>query len=152
MTKFVKHTLLLPGSLLTASLLAVGNASYQPIGGVADLSAIEDMPRLREGMSYGMASSYDRSGGNSDGFTGKYSTLRMEGENNHVIAEMEGTGIIQRIWFPFTRKNDRDVLGLESPDVRLQIYLDGEPTPRIDVHRATTFLRRLRKVKRISRC
>ena len=136
------HTIILRLACLLLPFVgqAAETASYQPIRGLADLSAIEDMPRLRDGVGYGMASSYDRSGGNSDGFTGKYSTIRKEGKLNHVIAEMEGAGVIQRIWFPFTRENDRDVLGLESPDVRLQIYLDGASTPQIDVPPRELFL------------
>lgn len=44
-------------------------------------------------------SSYDRKGGNDDGFEGTYSFIRMEGEDQ-VIAEMTGPGVINRIWTP----------------------------------------------------
>jgi hypothetical protein len=65
-------------------------------------------------------SSYDTTGGNDDGFSGKYSYLRKEG-NTLVIADLAGPGVIQRIWTP-TPAGDT-----------IQFYFDGEPFPRIEL-------------------
>ncbi len=65
-------------------------------------------------------SSYDRIGGNDDGFSGKYSYLRME-NNEYVIADLKGPGLINRIWTP-TPSNDT-----------IRFYFDGEKIPRINM-------------------
>ncbi len=49
-------------------------------------------------------SGYDLTGGNDDGFSGKYSFIRLEGAKQ-VIAEMKCPGVINRIWTP-TPSND----------------------------------------------
>jgi hypothetical protein len=77
------------------------------------------LPKYRIGIVE-QISSYDRTGGNDDGFSGKYSYIRKEGKNL-VIAEMEGPGVINRIWTP-TPTNDT-----------IQFYFDGETTPRINI-------------------
>jgi len=65
-------------------------------------------------------SSYDTTGGNDDGFNGTYSFLRKEGDGL-VIAEMEGPGVINRIWTP------------TPSDDTIQFFFDGETTPRISL-------------------
>jgi len=73
-----------------------------------------------------MVSSYDRTGGNDDGFSGKYSFIRKEPEGL-VIAELEGPGIIYRIHTP------------TPPDDIIEFYFDGESTPRIHMKFAEMF-------------
>src|SRR5262245_36647629 len=71
--------------------------------GIAEeLERLARLDRLAEfgtGARVEQISSYDRTGGNDDGFSGRYSFLRKEGENL-VLAELEGPGVIQRIWTP----------------------------------------------------
>src|SRR5688500_2867760 len=58
-------------------------------------------------------SSYDRTGGNDDGFSGKYSAIRKEAEGL-VIADLTGPGIVNRIWTP-------------TPEAdTIKFYFDGE--------------------------
>jgi Protein of unknown function (DUF2961) len=83
-----------------------------------DLSRIDYLARLRPFVKVGSFSSYDRTGGNDDGFSGKYSFIRKEGDAL-VVAELQGPGVITRIWTP--TPND-------SP---LEFFFDGETTPRI---------------------
>jgi hypothetical protein len=65
-------------------------------------------------------SSYDRTGGNDDGFSGKYSAIRKDAEGL-VIADLKGTGVVNRIWTP-------------TPDAdTIKFYFDGEKTPRISI-------------------
>lgn len=65
-------------------------------------------------------SSYDRTGGNDDGFSGKYSFIREEAEGL-VMADLKGPGVINRIWTP-----------TPSADT-VKFYFDGEKTPRINI-------------------
>jgi hypothetical protein len=65
-------------------------------------------------------SSYDRTGGNDDGFSGKYSSIRKDAEGL-VIADLKGPGVVNRIWTP-------------TPDAdTIKFYFDGEKTPRISI-------------------
>ena len=65
-------------------------------------------------------SSYDRTGGNDDGFSGKYSAVRKDPEGL-VLADLKGPGVVNRIWTP-------------TPDAdTVKFYFDGETTPRISL-------------------
>ncbi|HEX4488890.1 MAG TPA: DUF2961 domain-containing protein, partial [Terriglobales bacterium] len=83
-----------------------------------DLYRIDHLARLRPFVKVGSFSSYDRTGGNDDGFSGRYSFIRKE-EDALVIAELQGPGVITRIWTP--TPND-------SP---MEFFFDGESTPRM---------------------
>jgi len=78
------------------------------------------LPQYRYGI-HEQESSYDRTGGNDDGFAGTYSFIRKEAEDRLVLADYEGPGVINRIWTP-TPTNDI-----------IEFYIDGEETPRIRV-------------------
>jgi hypothetical protein len=67
-----------------------------------------------------MFSSYDRTGGNDDGFSGKHSFIRMEGDGL-VVADLKGTGAITRIWTPTP---------VRAP---IEFYIDGARRPQIAV-------------------
>ncbi|MDO5977396.1 glycoside hydrolase family 172 protein [Flavivirga spongiicola] len=85
------------------------------------LSDISLLPMYRQNSKVAMVSSYDTSGGNDDGFSGKYSFIRKEGENRFVMADLKGPGVIQRIWTPTPTANI------------IEFYFDGEKTPRISM-------------------
>ncbi len=84
------------------------------------LAEIWRLPEYQTGSRVGMVSSYDRSGGNDDGFSGRYSFLRKEGEKL-VIADLQGPGVVTRIWTP-TPTSDL-----------MEFYFDGESEPRIRI-------------------
>src|SRR5688572_2207261 len=67
--------------------------------------SIADLPVYREASYVGQVSSYDRTGGNDDGFSGRFSYMRKLQDNSLVLFEMQGPGIINRIWTP-TPSND----------------------------------------------
>ncbi|MBL8178254.1 MAG: DUF2961 domain-containing protein [Bryobacterales bacterium] len=95
-----------------AFLLLAGTLAGQP----------EDLARIRGWRKVGAFSSYDRSGGNDDGFSGKYSYLRKEGDAL-VIAELnEGPGVLTRIWTPTPTQDP------------VEFYIDGEAAPRLKVN------------------
>lgn len=99
-------------------------------GGLEALIAFDDLPRLRPGVETHGFSSYDRTGGNNDGFGGTYSKLRAE-DGNSVIAEMDGPGCIQRIWFTHSIDKRPGLLDLKGEHIR--VYLNGDKTPVLDV-------------------
>lgn len=106
--------------LLPFALTAVVAASAAPDTAwrVTDnLARPDTLPRLRS-VRTASESSYDRTGGNDDGFSGKYSFIRKEGDAL-VICELKGPGVVQRIWTP------------TPTDQPLEFYFDGEEKPRI---------------------
>jgi hypothetical protein len=92
-------------------------AQTGPIGLDAQLR-IDRLAELRPAVRIGVVSSYDRSGGNDDGFSGKDSFVRKE-PGGLVLADLEGPGVIYRLWTP-----------TPSEDA-LEFYFDGEAEPRI---------------------
>ncbi|MCX6226940.1 MAG: DUF2961 domain-containing protein, partial [Bacteroidia bacterium] len=101
-------------ALLTAAIL-----TQAQIGPDA-LMRLDLLPQLKTQVYTGMFSSYDRTGGNDDGFSGKYSFIRKEGDDL-VIAEMDGPGAIYRMHMPGPQ------------DGIIEFYFDGEKTPRISM-------------------
>jgi len=85
------------------------------------LSEFKLLPQYRDNTVVRMESSYDRTEGNDDGFSGKYSYLRKEAENRLIIAELKGPGVIQRIWTPTPTEDT------------IQFYFDNEVQPRISI-------------------
>ena len=77
-----------------------------------------------------MFSSYDRTGGNDDGFNGTYSKLRSE-NGNSVLAEVNGAGYISRIWFTHSEHKKDGLLNLGNEHIR--IFIDDKTTPAIDI-------------------
>jgi hypothetical protein len=88
--------------------------------GMEELHRLDLVPQLRRSVFVGSVSSYDRTGGNDDGFSGKYSFVAKE-DDGLVIADLMGPGIVYRIWTP-----------TPSDDV-MEFYFDGEQSPRIAV-------------------
>ena len=107
-------------------LIALSSFSYGQIGKgdvlIDELHAlgnIDLLPAYIKGSEVAMLSSYDRTGGNDDGFSGKYSYIRKEGENRLVMADLKGPGVIERIWTPVPTSDT------------IEFYFDGEKTPGI---------------------
>lgn len=87
---------------------------------ILKLGRIDMMPLFVENAIVKQVSSYDTTGGNDDGFSGRFSFLRKE-NGNLVIADLRGPGIIQRIWTPTPTRDT------------IQFYFDGESQPRIEL-------------------
>ena len=104
--------------------------SYSPVEPLEDLYNLEKLPRLRPNIKCKMFSSYDRTGGNNDGFNGTYSKLRLE-DGCSVLAEMSGAGIIQRIWFTHSMHRKDGLLALKKEHIK--IFVDGAEKPALDV-------------------
>jgi hypothetical protein len=97
-------------SILAALVLASPGAS--------ELHRLDRLPRFRESISVGSVSSYDRTGGNDDGFTGAYSFVRKD-HRGLVLADLKGPGVVYRIATPTPT---------EDP---LEFYFDGDTEPRL---------------------
>jgi hypothetical protein len=99
--------------------VTLAGSTAQPVGvGVSALSRLDQLPRFKSSVRVASFSSYDRTGGNDDGFSGRYSFIRKEGDTL-VLAEMEGPGVIYRIHTP------------TPTDDPLEFYFDGEAEPRL---------------------
>jgi hypothetical protein len=92
---------------------------------LADLSRY---PILDSGVQAHYLSSYDRSGGNDDGFEGTYSALYVDAKGEHVIFDVKGPGTLYNLWFT-SRVNGWSPLGTG----RIRFYFDDEATARIDM-------------------
>lgn len=124
-----------PDAAGTARPLAAGG--YCPTGSMTELHDTGLLARLRDPEARPLGfSSYDRTGGNNDGFSGTYSKLRTEGDNS-VLAEVDGPGIIQRIWFTHT-SGERPGL-LDHKHEHIKIFLDNIERPALDVPLETLF-------------
>ena len=107
---------LLVSALVTAPAHASPRAAKGPVGWDVYRHP-ERLAELTTGVRTRQFSSFDRTGGNDDGFGGKYSCLRTAADGC-VIAEHSGPGEVDAIWF--TR---------DGGDVRatgnIRITLDG---------------------------
>jgi hypothetical protein len=106
--------------ILCFLLLVIGTCGLGAQGLIYELEQLyrlDKMPQYRDGIVREF-SSYDRTEGNDDGFSGKYSFIRMEGDKQ-VLAEMTGPGVINRIHTPTPTEDT------------IEFYFDGETTPRL---------------------
>jgi hypothetical protein len=109
-------TLLLPALLL----LVLSNSFAQSDFFKRELLNLAELSGLSQ-YRYGemdQLSSYDRTGGNDDGFSGKYSAIREE-PGGLVIADLKGPGVVNRIWTPTPTADT------------IKFFFDGEKKPRI---------------------
>jgi len=67
------------------------------------------LPVYETGVTPGQESTYDRTGGNNDGFSGAWSFIRKEADSSLVIFEQAGPGVIQRIWTPTPTSDTLDI-------------------------------------------
>jgi hypothetical protein len=95
---------------------------------------LDDWPLLTPGRETRSFSSYDRTGGNSDGFDGTYSELYVNAAGEHVIFDALGPGVLDTLWFTGPKEGGA---GLDLGTIHF--YLDDEPTPRIAIPWADLF-------------
>jgi len=112
-----------------AWILMVGALSVaaQQNPGIDELHRLDRLPKFKQSVKVASVSSYDRTGGNDDGFSGKYSFIRKDPEGL-VIADLKGPGVIYRVWTP------------TPTDDILEFLFDGESKPRIEVKYRDLFL------------
>lgn len=86
----------------------------------------EQWPLLLSGHESRSFSSYDRTGGNSDGFVGTHSSLYRMESGEYVIFDAYGPGVLDTLWFTGP---DEGGANLDLGTVRF--YLDDEAEPRL---------------------
>lgn len=84
---------------------------------IESLNRADLLPEYRTKCYVEQFSSYDPNWKNDDGFEGTHSYICKEAEDRLVLAEMDGPGVINRIWTP-TPTNDT-----------LSFYFDGKKEP-----------------------
>jgi len=108
--------------ILIAAFSAVCGSKPRPAEtppvGIDTLTRPDLLAVLDPSATVGMVSSYDRTGGNDDGFSGAYSFIRKE-EGGLVLAELAGPGVITRFHTP------------TPTDDIVEFFFDGEAVPRI---------------------
>lgn len=91
------------------------------------LGNIQALPSYWEDTKLIQVSSYDTTGGNNDGFSGKYSFIRKTPDGSLVIFEAEGNGVINRIWTP------------TPTDDTLDFYFGGSDKPSFSIRFSDLF-------------
>jgi len=95
--------------------------------GLEDLYRLDRLPAFKTSIKVASISSYDRTGGNDDGFSGKYSFVRKEPEGL-ILADLKGPGVIYRFATP-----------TPTDDV-IEFLFDGEASPRLSLKFRDLFL------------
>ncbi|GGK46126.1 MULTISPECIES: DUF2961 domain-containing protein [Flavobacteriaceae] len=119
--------------VLSGLLISSFNPQLNVYEEVLDIENISKPQTDWEGIIF---SSYDRNGGNNDGFAGTYSKLRLE-NGNSVLAETTGAGYVSRIWFTHSEHKKDGLLELKGEHIK--IYIDDKITPAIDIPLEQTF-------------
>jgi Protein of unknown function (DUF2961) len=94
---------------------------------LSSLYDISQLPQYLEKTFSAQVSSYDITGGNDDGFSGKNSFIRRNADSSLVIFDVKGTGVINRIWTPTPTEDTLD------------FYLDGNAKPALSVKYSDLF-------------
>jgi Protein of unknown function (DUF2961) len=94
------------------------NAAATEPYGLDTMAQFERLPYLKLDTMAAGQSSFDRSGGNAD--AGNF--LYLPGTNK-VLLDLQGPGIVYRLWFT----------GFDPAVDNIQVYFDGETTPRINM-------------------
>ena len=117
----MKKTLILLALTLIAatSLQAQSKETHTTVTELRNLLDVDRLPQYRDGIVE-QISSYDPTGGNEDGFAGKYSFIRKE-KDCLILADLKGPGVVNRIWTPTPTRDT------------LLFYFDGEKQPRLKV-------------------
>ncbi len=101
-----------------------GAMAQQVVNMETELRRLQDLsslPAYIDNSYVGMESSYDRTGGNNDGFEGTYSFVRKQEDGGLVIFEKDGKGVVERIWTP------------TPTDDTLDFYFDKAASPSFSI-------------------
>jgi hypothetical protein len=69
---------------------------------------IEELPEYKPNTKLLQVSSYDRTGWNDDGFSGRFSFVRRNPDSSLVLLDAKGPGVINRIWTPTPTEDSLD--------------------------------------------
>ncbi len=127
--------LLLPGIfcfLISCNLFAQNPGTVSTESELEALLNVGTLPQYPSGSVF-QFSSYDTTGYNDDGFSGKYSFIRKNPDQSLVIFEAKGNGVINRIWTPTPTDDTLDFYfgGNSKPDysIRFSDLFSGKVAP-----------------------
>lgn len=106
-----------------AAAVTAPSADKGPVGWDTYRS-LDALERLRPGEQVKQFSSFDRAGGNDDGFNGTYSCLSHEADGGCVIAEAHGPGEISSMWFTYAAGSVADI-GQITVELDGRVVLQG---------------------------
>lgn len=112
--------------------LGVGVAVADPVRDVGyflkRLRTLDHLPELEDTRT-AMSSTWDRSGGNIDGFDYK----RIEAGGRNILLDIKGPACIHRIMAAHRKHSMRKGFAADQKDTRIQIILDNAAKPIIDM-------------------
>ncbi|MBN1854460.1 MAG: DUF2961 domain-containing protein [Pirellulales bacterium] len=117
--------------ILALGGLIYSQASSQPVG-LDFYDNLNTLPIIYDNVESYYVSSYDRTGGNDDGFRGTHSQLYIDDQSEHVIFDADGPGCIYNFWFTGS--------GANLHWGTIKIYIDGQKTPIFEAQDKTLFL------------
>ena len=90
------------------SAQTINNTTVSITSELKAFTQISELPVYREGTSLLQTSSYDRTGWNDDGFSGRFSFVRRNPDSTLVLFDAKGPGVINRIWTPTPTEDSLD--------------------------------------------
>lgn len=119
--------------LMALCLMGLRHADATAVYGLDRMERFDLLPYLLEGTQVQQVSSYDRSGGNDDGFNGTYSSLYVDSNDEYVLFDEMGAGCLYRFWMTYGSSP------ADYASYRLRFYFDNEVVPRLDMSIAEFF-------------
>ncbi|WP_153797234.1 glycoside hydrolase family 172 protein [Foetidibacter luteolus] len=86
------------------------------------LHNIAQLPLYNTNTYSAQVSTYDTTGGNNDGFNGDYSFIRKTADSSLVIFDVQGCGVVNRIWTPTPTEDTLDFYIDDTSKPVLSIY------------------------------
>ena len=124
----MRKVLLYTAAILFAAPAAYGQQKQVTLNSeLQRLCDITQLPKYISGSYEAQRSSYDTTGGNDDGFSGRYSFVRKNSDGTLVIFEAKGKGVINRIWTATPN------------DDTLDFYFDGKDKPAYSIRFSDLF-------------
>lgn len=107
-TATVVSLLFLPVSAQRNPVTQTGSPVVSLISELRAFNNFTDLPAYMPETSIHQTSSYDRTGGNDDGFSGRFSFVRRNPDSSLVLFDEQGPGVINRIWTPTPTEDNLD--------------------------------------------
>lgn len=103
--------ILLSLQYVSAQRITARQARPETVSLISELNQfynIRHLPVYQDQTVVGQVSSYDTTGGNDDGFSGKYSYIKKLSDSSLLLFDVKGPGVINRIWTPTPSEDSLD--------------------------------------------
>jgi hypothetical protein len=105
---------------MLAMVSSHAQVKYSLMSELDKLKDLSTLPQYSNAKSL-QVSSFDRTGGNSDGFSGEYSYIRKNVDSTLVIFDCKGEGVIDRIWTPTPTSDTLDFYLGDTTEISFSI-------------------------------